>query len=184
MPGLVFSSLACAMADICRGMIFCPRTGHNHLVARQRRNPNGGNRRVSGVLGTDQDSPAPKAARSELATHQAAFFSRPRSRGTILPLINQEGCDVTRATASNNKRQRRSHEAWREVLTRFAASGLEVEAFCANEGVSVSSFRRWRSLLADEMSLGGDLPQPGEQTGFLDAATAPRSDSGAESADR
>ena len=76
---------------------------------------------------------------------------------------------MTRATASNNKWQRRSREAWREVLTRFAASGLEVEAFCAHEGVSVSSFRRWRSLLADEVSLGGDLPPPGEQTGFLDA---------------
>jgi len=40
---------------------------------------------------------------------------------------------VTRATASHNKWQRRSREAWREVLTRFAASGLEVEAFCAQE---------------------------------------------------
>ena len=65
---------------------------------------------------------------------------------------------MTRATASNSKWQRRSREAWREVLTRFAASGLKVEAFCAHEGVSVSSFRRWRSLLADEVSLGGDLP--------------------------
>ena len=32
---------------------------------------------------------------------------------------------MTRATASNNKWQRRSREAWREVLARFAASGLE-----------------------------------------------------------
>jgi len=76
---------------------------------------------------------------------------------------------VTSATASNNKWQRRSREAWREVLTRFAASGLEVEAFCAHEGVSVSSLRRWRSLLADDVSHGADLPAPGEQTGFVDA---------------
>lgn len=76
---------------------------------------------------------------------------------------------MTRATASNTKRQRRSREAWREVLTRFAASGLEVEAFCSHEGVIVSSFRRRRSLLADEVSLGADIPPANEQTGFLDA---------------
>ena len=76
---------------------------------------------------------------------------------------------MSSATTSNNKRQRRSREAWGEVLTRFAASGLEIEAFCAHEGLSVSSFRRWRSLLADDVSLGADLPPPGEQTGFLDA---------------
>ena len=49
---------------------------------------------------------------------------------------------MTRATASHNKWQRRSREAWREVLTRFAASGLEVEACCAQENLSVSSLRR------------------------------------------
>ena len=76
---------------------------------------------------------------------------------------------MTRATASNNKRQRRSREAWRELLTRFAASSLEIEAFCAHEGLSVSSFRRWRSLLTDEVSRGAALPSPGEQAGFVDA---------------
>ena len=75
---------------------------------------------------------------------------------------------MTRATASNNKWQRRSREVWREVLTRFAASGLEVEAFCAHEGLSVSSFRRWRNLLA-EVPRAADLPPPGEQSGFVDA---------------
>ena len=76
---------------------------------------------------------------------------------------------MTRATASNNKWQRRSREAWREVLTRFAASGLEVEAFCAHEGLSVSSFRRWRNLLAAEVPRAADLPPPGEPSGFVDA---------------
>ncbi|MBL0284889.1 MAG: hypothetical protein IPQ01_13935 [Zoogloea sp.] len=65
---------------------------------------------------------------------------------------------MTRATASNNKWQRRSREVWREVLTRFAASGLEVEAFCAHEGLSVSSFRRWRNLLA-EVPRAADPPR-------------------------
>ncbi len=54
------------------------------------------------------------------------------------------------------------------MLTRFAASGLGVEAFCAHEGASVSSFRRWRSLLADKVSRGADLPPTNEQTSFVD----------------
>jgi putative transposase len=48
-----------------------------------------------------------------------------------------------------------------KVLARFAASGLEVEAFCAHEGLSVSSFRRWRNLLAAEVPSAADLP-PGQ----------------------
>ena len=76
---------------------------------------------------------------------------------------------MTSATTSNNKRQRRSREAWREVLTRFADSGLEVEAFCAQETLSVSSLRRWRRLLADEVPRAADLPPPGEPSGFVDA---------------
>ena len=76
---------------------------------------------------------------------------------------------MTRATASNNKWQRRSREVWREVLTRFAASGLEVEAFCAQEKLSVSSLRRWRSLLAAEAPRTAALPPPGEPSGFVDA---------------
>jgi putative transposase len=76
---------------------------------------------------------------------------------------------VTRATASNNKWQRRSREEWREVFARFAASGLEVEAFCAHEGLSVSSFRRWRSLLAAMSAPRSGCPRRGEPSGFVDA---------------
>ena len=49
--------------------------------------------------------------------------------------------------AENLKGKRRSREEWRAVFDRFAASGLGVGAFCAREGISDSSFGRWRSLL-------------------------------------
>lgn len=64
--------------------------------------------------------------------------------------------------------RRRSRAQWGAVFDRFAASGLGVEAFCDREGVSVSSFRRWRGLLAAE----APRPEPEaavERAGFVDA---------------
>jgi len=46
-----------------------------------------------------------------------------------------------------NKRRRLSARTWRELLTRFDAAGVTVEAFCQGEGLSRSSFNRWRSRL-------------------------------------
>ena len=42
--------------------------------------------------------------------------------------------------------KRRSAQSWREVVARFAQSGLTEEAFCEREreGVSVKLFHRWR----------------------------------------
>lgn len=37
--------------------------------------------------------------------------------------------------------------AWRERLTRYEGCGLTVEAFCRQEGVSASSFYRWKRRL-------------------------------------
>ena len=46
------------------------------------------------------------------------------------------------------KRRRRLNErAWRAVFDRYDAGGLTVEAFCEREGLSRSSFNRWRSRL-------------------------------------
>jgi len=45
------------------------------------------------------------------------------------------------------KRGRQGAEGWREVLDRFAQSGLTARAFCDLEGISPASFYRWRSLL-------------------------------------
>ena len=80
---------------------------------------------------------------------------------------------MTRATATNNKWRRRSGEEWEAVFARLAASGLGIERFCAREGLSESSFRRWNDLLSDEarpvLRQGSeDAPEP---TGFVDAGT-------------
>ena len=85
----------------------------------------------------------------------------------------REAREVTRATATNNKWRRRSREEWQAVFARFAASGLGIEPFCAREGLSESSFRRWKELLSDEarpvLRQGSEgAPEP---TGFVDAGT-------------
>lgn len=46
------------------------------------------------------------------------------------------------------KSQRRSKEAWRALIAGQATSGETIEAFCRSQGVSRSSFVRWRSLLS------------------------------------
>ena len=70
--------------------------------------------------------------------------------------------------AENQKGKRRSREEWRAVFDRFAASGLGVGAFCAREGISDSSFGRWRSLLGDAGQVTGTATAV-ERTGFVDA---------------
>ena len=80
---------------------------------------------------------------------------------------------MTRATATNNKWRRRSRQEWETVFARFAASGLGIEPFCIGEGLSESSFRRWRSLLGSQTP---PAARPGsgatsEPTGFVDAGT-------------
>jgi hypothetical protein len=45
------------------------------------------------------------------------------------------------------KWQRRSKAAWRALIARQAISGETIEAFCRAQGVSRSSFERWRGLL-------------------------------------
>ena len=76
---------------------------------------------------------------------------------------------MTRATATNNKWRRRSRQEWETVFAQFAASGLGVEPFCAREGLSESTFRRWRSLLG-EPSTPSAAPAM-ERIGFVDAGT-------------
>lgn len=43
--------------------------------------------------------------------------------------------------------QRRSEQAWRELVARQVKSGLSVLAFCRREGVSAWSLYGWRSRL-------------------------------------
>lgn len=49
------------------------------------------------------------------------------------------------------KRRRRGGVAWRAILERCSASGLSAPVFCAREGISVQSFRRWRARLGREV---------------------------------
>jgi hypothetical protein len=45
----------------------------------------------------------------------------------------------------NERRPHLGEAAWRELLRRFERGDETVEAFCAREGVSKSTFNRWRS---------------------------------------
>ncbi len=53
-------------------------------------------------------------------------------------------------SASGFQRVRRSRAEWQRLLERFAVSGLTQSAFCAREGVGLSTFARWRDRLAKE----------------------------------
>lgn len=52
------------------------------------------------------------------------------------------------------------------MLRRFAHGAQDVEAFCAAEGVSVASFRRWHRLLRDDEGRTERAPAP--KPPFLD----------------
>jgi hypothetical protein len=43
--------------------------------------------------------------------------------------------------------QRRSEQAWRELVARQIASGLSVQTFCEREGINAWSLYGWRSRL-------------------------------------
>lgn len=43
--------------------------------------------------------------------------------------------------------QRRSEQAWRELVARQVQSGLSVQAFCQREGINACSLYGWRSRL-------------------------------------
>jgi hypothetical protein len=44
---------------------------------------------------------------------------------------------------STQRRVRRSLAEWRTICEQFARSGLEVEAFCLREQLTVSTFKKW-----------------------------------------
>ena len=73
------------------------------------------------------------------------------------------------ASTVRSKWRRRGHEEWRAVFDRFAASGLSIRQFCDSEGLSKSSFERWRGLLAGEASSVADRGDACARAGFVDA---------------
>ena len=81
-----------------------------------------------------------------------------------------------------HQQQRRGSEDWREVLARFADSGLTVRAFCEREGFSPASFYRWQSMLSasPKKSDSKRLPRPEVVKGpvdFVDLGGMPASHS-------
>ena len=75
------------------------------------------------------------------------------------------------------RRRRLDPRSWREVMLRFGEAGTTVGAFCAREGLSTSSFYRWRERLgpvgdaADAAPRRGgrsELAVPPTAAGFID----------------
>jgi putative transposase len=68
-------------------------------------------------------------------------------------------------------RRRLDTRSWREVMLRFGESGTTVSVFCAREGLSMSSFYRWRERLGSVGEAGGAAPRRG---GRSELAERPR----------
>lgn len=51
---------------------------------------------------------------------------------------------------TNQRRIRRSPDQWREIFTLFDQSGQSRDQFCAERGLGLSTFSRWRRRLCRE----------------------------------
>jgi hypothetical protein len=72
-------------------------------------------------------------------------------------------------TTSNTNTERA--QQWRERITRHAASGLSVAAFCEQEDVSTPTFYWWRSRLTKQgTGVGGSATSPAP---FVDLGAMP-----------
>lgn len=62
----------------------------------------------------------------------------------------------------SGQRRRLTSGAWRELMRRFDGGSATVGEFCAREGVSVSSFYRWRALMdvSDDPAVGAGNALP------------------------
>ncbi len=54
---------------------------------------------------------------------------------------------TTSTTLTRRTRTRRSEDEWRELFVRFEHGGQSREQFCADEGLAVSTFSRWRQRM-------------------------------------
>ncbi len=70
--------------------------------------------------------------------------------------------------------KRRSAEAWRAIVARFAQSGMTEAAFCEGEGLSAKLFHHWRTKRVRAMPRAvvdkrmRVAPSPTSSTGFVD----------------
>ena len=58
-----------------------------------------------------------------------------------------ESTMTTTRTLTQPRRVRRSKDEWRQVFARFEHSGQTIEQFCAQQGLALSTFNRWRQRL-------------------------------------
>ncbi len=70
------------------------------------------------------------------------------------------------AKAGEGSRVRRSASEWTALLSRFPGSGLKVAAFCEREGISDTSFHRWRARLG--IALDSQDKASGQPATFVD----------------
>lgn len=68
---------------------------------------------------------------------------------------------------ASSGRVRRNASDWQELIARFEKSGQRAREFCAKEGISHESLRRWRIKLDSER----------EQSAFVPVTTVPSSPS-------
>jgi hypothetical protein len=54
---------------------------------------------------------------------------------------------TTSTTLTRRARIRRSEDEWRELFARFEHGGQSREQFCADRGLAVSTFSRWRQRM-------------------------------------
>lgn len=65
-------------------------------------------------------------------------------RSSHSPFLEEVPLQVT-----SNGRVRRSPDEWRDLLTRFTGSGLDLREFCRKEKINLTSFQRWQKRLAN-----------------------------------
>jgi len=89
-----------------------------------------------------------------------------------------EGTKAVSVDVRGKAWQRHGEQAWRTLIERQRASGMSIQTFCEREGVSRSSFGRWRSLLAkratgaqrlEECTVGEHAAVAAPRSGFVDA---------------
>ena len=54
---------------------------------------------------------------------------------------------TTSTTLTRRARIRRSEDEWRELFARFERGGQTREHFCADQGLALSTFSRWRQRM-------------------------------------
>ncbi len=66
------------------------------------------------------------------------------------------------ANFHEQRRQRRTRAQWARLVAAQAASGLSVEAFCAEHDLGVTSFKRWRRRVSQPLTPAAfvEVPAP------------------------